>query len=246
MKPIFFAILIGLNLMIGLDMTRAQADEKPVPQAPYLAPVPDYGHWRVTFKYDPSKPAPGASGATAATPPAAPTAAAVSPAPATPAAPAAPSTPDGSPTAIETIKTGDLRGVTLTFADGKSQQFTCQGDWVLRSTPKGPQLGIATPTAHPYIYYTTGFILLDGATINMSTFKEAAKHNGVMAFHYKSGDVDVWIDPDSMLPLAAKQNGVEGSYEFLTPPPRPFDIPKDQESLLQKEMEAYKSTKSMR
>jgi len=154
--------------------------------------------------------------------------------------------PDGSPTKIETIKTGDLRGVTLTFADGTAKQFTCQGDWILCSTPNGPQLGIATATAHPYIYYTTGFILLDGVKIDPSTFKEAALHNGVMAFHYRSGDTEVWIDPNSMLPLGAKQNDVEVSYEFLTPPPRPFPIPKDQADLLRKEQSAYKATSSMR
>jgi hypothetical protein len=67
-----------------------------------------------------------------------------------------------------------------------------------------------------------------------------------MAFHYHSGETDVWIDPDTMLPLAAKKDGVEGSYQFLTPPPRPFPIPKDQEGLLQKEESAYKATSSMR
>ena len=116
----------------------------------------------------------------------------------------------------------------------------------MRSTPNGPQLGLATPTAHPYIYYTLGFILLDGVKIDPSTFKGAALHNKVMAFHYKSGAVDIWIDPNTMLPMAAKQEGVEVSYQFLTPPPRPFPIPKDQESLLQKEQAAYKATSSMR
>ena len=242
MKPIFFTIIAGFGLMAGLEMAHAQSEKIPVPKAPYLAPVPDYGHWIVTFQHKEaasngaatgSAPSPNASGAPLA--------------PSTlPAAPTLSSSDYGFPTAIETIRTGDLRGVTLTFANGKTKQYTCQGNWILCSTPNGPLLGIATPTAHPYIYYTTGFILLDGVTINMSTFKEAAKHGNVMAFHYKSGDTDVWIDPETMLPLAAKKEGVEGTYEFLTPPPRPFPIPKDQESLLHKEQEAYRATSSMR
>ncbi len=202
MKPIYFTMLLGLGLIVGLGIARAQSDEKPVPKPPYMEPVPDYGHWKVTFHYKPApkKDAASATGGdiTTTTVPGAP--------------PAAP--PDVPLVSIETIKTGDLRGVTLTFADGTTKQFTCQGDWVLSSTPKGPQLGFASQTEQPYGYYTTGFILLDGVTINMSTFKEAAKHNDVMAFHYKSGNTDVWIDPYTLHPLAAKQEDVEVSYDF--------------------------------
>jgi hypothetical protein len=239
MKPIFFSIIMGLGLMAGLETARAQDGDVPTPAPPFLAPVPDYGHWMVTFKN--KEAAPAASPATPLVPAAAPSK------PGTPPAPvSSPAPDDASLKSIETIKTGDLRGVTLTFADGKSKQYTCQGDWVLCSSPKGPQLSIANPASGPYIYYTTGFILLDGMTINMSTFKETEKHNGVLAFHYKSGDADVWIDTSTMLPVGAKQNGVEVSYQFLTPPPRPFPIPKDQADLLQKEQEAYKSSKSLR
>jgi hypothetical protein len=229
MKPIFFAIIMGLGLTTGPQMVRAQAEEKPTPKPPYLAEVPDYAHWTVTFKYGTSNgpaSAAGGTGADAAKPPVA---------------------QNGFPTMIETIKTGNLRGVVLTFADGSTKQFTCQGDWVLSSTSKGAQLSMASPSRLPYVYYTTGFVLLDGMTIDMSTFKEAAEHNGVMAFHYKSGDVDVWIDPNSMLPLGAKQNGVvEVFYQFLTPPPRPFDIPKDQADLMKKEQKADEAVRSLR
>ncbi|MDD5350113.1 MAG: hypothetical protein PHQ12_07865 [Chthoniobacteraceae bacterium] len=160
------------------------------------------------------------------------------PAPATP--------PDGFPTIIDTIKTGDLRAVILTFASGTTQQFTCQGDWVLASTPKGSQLSIASPSRSPYIFYTPGFVLLDGVTINPSTFKEEAIHNGVHAFHYRSGDVDAWIDIASMLPLSVKQPGVEATYQHLPAPARPFVIPPDQAALLLKEQEADKKVRALR
>lgn len=233
MKRTFISILVGLNLVAGLEMAPAQTDEVPVPTPPYLAPVPDYGHWLVKFKYrtpDTPEPAASATGGPGATP----------------AAPPPPSPSDGTPTSIETIKTGDLRGVTLTFSDGTSKEYTCQGDWVLNSTSKGPQLTIANPKALPYSFYTTGFVLLDGVKIDPSTFKEAAKHNGVMAFHYRSGETDVWIAPATMLPVQVKQDGVEVTYQFLTPPPRPFPIPKDQSDLLHQEQSALKATSSMR
>jgi hypothetical protein len=241
MKPIFFTIILGLGLMAGQKMGWAQNDEKPVPQPPYIQPVPDYGHWKVTFNYKPTRTKDAANGSSAV-----PSSTSAPGTPSTPPAPPPPSAPDGSPTALETIKTGDLRGITLTFADGTTKQFTCQGDWILNSSANGAQLSIASPTSLPYPYYSTGFIFLDGMKIDPSTFKEAGMHHGVMAFHYKSGPTDVWIDPATMLPKAAKQDGVEISFEFLTPPPRPFPIPKDQADLLQKERAASQATSSMR
>jgi hypothetical protein len=224
MKKTFFTIVIGLSLVASLRTVHAQSDEKPAPKpkAPFLAEVPDYGHWTVTFKYEGA----ASSDATGSAKP--------------------PAVPDGSPMVIDTIKTGELRGVVLTFADGKSKQFTCQGDWVLASTEKGPQLSIATPMQHPYIYYTPGFVLLDGVKLNLSDFKETDLHNGMPAFHYKTGDTDVWIDQDTMLPLGVKKPGVEVAYQFLPAPPKPFDIPKDQAALLKKEQQDYKAVRSMR
>ncbi len=250
MKEALFAIVMGLGLMAGLEKAGAQEEEKPTPKPPYLAPVPDYGHWTVTFKYENApvtdSNSGGSTGPAAAKPPV-PATVAVAPTASTATnAPTASTAPDGFPTVIDTIKTGDLRGVVLTFSNGTSRQFTCQGDWVLTSTAKGAQVGIVNSSWAPYVYYTTGFILLDGVKIDLSTFKETAKHNGVLAFHYKSGDADVWISIDSMLPLTVKRSGVEVTYQFLNPPPRPFPIPQDQESLLQKEQQAYQSTKSMR
>jgi hypothetical protein len=203
--------VIGLGMLIGWGIAHAQSDEQPVPKAPYLTPVPDYGHWMVTFKYAPSAPAPTPAGAP----------------PAAPAAPEPPTGQDGPPKSIETIKTGELRGITVTAFDGSTREFTCQGNWVLSSSPHGAQLGIITPVSHPYTFFTTGYILLDKAKIDPSTYKGVEKRNGIQAFHYKSADLDVWI-------------------EFLTPPPRPFPIPKDQQELLEKEQAAYKATSSMR
>jgi hypothetical protein len=68
----------------------------------------------------------------------------------------------------------------------------------------------------------------------------------VQAFHYKSGETDVWIDVVTMLPLTVKVPGLEVVYQFLPPPPRPFLIPKDQAGLLQKEQEADKKVRSLR
>jgi len=225
MKPTF-ATLAGLALLLGMATASAQTD-KPAPKAPYLAPVPDYGHWIVTFKYagSPDSVPADDDAATAAS---------------------APKAPDGFPITLDTIKTGDLRGVVFTSADGSSRQFTCQGDWILSSTPKGPQLLVASSSQRPYAYYTSGFVMLDGVTINPSTYKGLDMSKGTAAFHYQSGEVEAWIDVNSMLPIAVKANGVEASYQFLPAPPRPFTIPDDQANLLQKEQAADQKARALR
>lgn len=215
-------IIIGVASVIAGGMAMAQEDVKPAPSKPYLAPVPDYGHWTVTLKYD--QPASDHADHTAKPPP----------------------PPDGYPATIDTIKTGDLRGIVITLGDGTTRQFSCQGDWILDSSSKGAQLSIATAKQQPYVFYTKAFVLLDGVTIDPSTFKETAKHNGKFAFHYTSGDTDVWIDVKSMLPVTVKKQGTEADYQFLPAPPHPFAIPKDQAALLQKEQAAFDKTRSMR
>jgi hypothetical protein len=244
MKPVAFVVVVvvvvGLGLLVGSHMARAQSDDLPVPKPPYLAPVPKYGHWKVTFKYGKIS-SPETTGASASTSSATPPPASPAPQPETLEAPN-----PTLPAAIDTIKTGDLSGVTLTFGNGITKEYTCQGDWVLNSSPEGAQLSIASSMSLPYPYYTIGFILLDGVKIDPSTFRETAKHDGVIAFHYKSGDVDVWIDPASMLPLAAKQDAVEVSYQFLPRPTEPFSIPADQAALLKKERQADAATRAMR
>ena len=216
-----FAIVLAASGMIHPKPAFAQSDDKPVPKAPFIAPVPDYGHWMVTFKYlaDSDKPADTTK---------------------------PPAVPNGYPVTIDTIKSDELRSVVLTFADGKSKQFTCRGDWIMTSTEKGPQLSIASPSSVPFIFYTNGFILLDKVKLNASNFQGAETHNGVLTFHYKIGDVDAWVDRTTMLPVGAKENSVEVSYQFMTPPPKPFPIPEDQSALLKKEQSAYQATRALR
>jgi hypothetical protein len=214
MKHLFLSLCIGLA---GLTSS-AHAQSPTKPKEPYVAAVPDYGHWMIRFKYEP--PAEGTA----------------APAPVDP----------NLPTILDTIKTGDLKSVVLTLSTGTTQQFTYQGDWVLSSTPEGPKLSVATADRPPHPYFTTGFALLDGLTIDNSTFKEATTWNGVPAFHYRIGETDVWIDSATMLPLALRQPGLEASYQFLPPPPKPFLVPEDQEILLKKQRAADKKVRTLR
>lgn len=216
--------IILLSLCLGLaGLTLPAAAQSPArPKEPFIAAVPDYGHWMIRLKYEPSSES-AASG---------------------PAAPAqvAPTLP----TVIDTIKTGELKSVVLTLSSGTTQQFTYQGDWVLCSSPEGPKLSIATADRPPHPYFSTGFALLDGLTIDNSTFKEATVWNGVQAFHYRIGETDVWIDSATMLPLALRQPGLEATYQFLPAPPKPFLIPEDQEILLKKQRTVDKKVRTLR
>ena len=246
MKRIFLTVLTILAVVMGAARAEDQAaapmlaevaapappaaqGDKPTPVPPYLAPVPEYGRWTVSFKYDEADAAVGSDAAAASD------------------APKASAVPDGFPTLIETTKAGDMRTVALTFLKGAPKQFTCQQDWVLWSTPRGPKVIIADPSHMPYMYYTKGYALLEGVTIGAATFQETEDYNNAPAFHYKSGDTDVWIDVATMLPVGVKRGGVEAVYNFISTSKKiTLKIPPDQAELLQKGLETEKYVRSLR
>ena len=208
------------------------SDDKPSPRPPYLAPVPDYGKWTVTFKFEPAEPDPAAAGTDAD---------------GAAQTPKAPAPPDGFPSVIETVKAGDLRSVALTFVKGAPKRFICQGDYVLFPTPRGPQIMVVDPSHRPYMYYSTGFAMLEGTVIGAATYQGVEDYNGAQAFHYKNADTDVWIDIATMLPLGVKKGIVEAVYQFIPTPKKPVvTIPPDQAALLEKGIEADKYVRSLR
>ena len=229
MKTKRFAILLGACFAVLVGMVwAADEDVNPVPVAPYLAAVPDYGHWTVTFKYPPEPSTPAAPGASAPAP-----------------------TPTLPVNKYDIIKTGDMMLVTLTAGSGTPKIFYQRGDWIVTVNPENAQQAqvlVPSPDHLPYPYYTKGFMLMDGMTLGPSNFKGLVKYNNSPAYYYQPKGGEVWISPHSMLPMAVKSSkeGLIAEYQFLQPPPAPFQIPGDQASLLQKEQDAYKAVRSMR
>lgn len=228
MKSMRWIILAGLGFVLLGGRLHAQGQEEinPVPQAPYLAQIPDYGHWTVSFKY-PSELPPKAGDTKPVEAPAPPV------------------------NKIDIIKTGDMMLVTVMSSSGPPKIFYQRGDWIVTVNPQSTQQAqvlIPTPDHLPYPFYTHGFMLMEGMVPGSGNFKGLVKYNHMPAYDYQTKGGEVWIAPDTMLPIAVKSSkaGLIAEYQFLPAPPSPFQIPSGQASLLQKEQEAYKGVGSMR
>jgi len=202
--------------------TFAQQSPVPTPKSPYVAPVPSYGHWTVELKSE------------AAAPPAT--------APGNPT----PTSQPGIPTTIETIRTGDLKRVILSYSTGASQQFDQTGIYFLTSdaSGSGTKLFIPHPDVPPYPFYTNGFLFFE--TLNPSWFRDIVKMGGINCFHYQNGSTQLWVAVDSMLPVAAKSEGITAHYQFQPAPGSPIVLPPDEKAVLEKEMNAQKASQSVR
>ena len=216
---LIFSILIPM-LSAGTMRTFAQQSPVPTPKSPYVAPVPSYGHWTVELKSE------------AAAPPAT--------APGNPT----PTSQPGIPTTIETIRTGDLKRVILTYSTGASRQFDQAGPYFLTSSGSRADLFIPHRGEDPYPFYTKGFLFFE--TISPSWFRDVVKIGGVDCFHYENGSTQLWVSVDSMLPVAAKSEGITAHYQFQPAPGSPIVLPPDEKAVLEKEMNAQKASQSVR
>jgi hypothetical protein len=213
--------------------------ETPVPRPPYIAPVPSYAHW--TIKIQPSS-SPGST-------------------------PSAQPTRDTTflPLMIDTVKTGDTKQVTLSYAGQPPEEINEKDGIVFLPTPKGT-LMVHEPPANlptapgsspldaadpelegPYPLYSPGFLfarwLASGAS---SSFKDVVIYNQVRCFHYQNGGDEAWIDVATMLPVALRHDGIEADYQFLAPPTSPLQLPPDEAVSLQQTEDAAKAFNSVR
>jgi hypothetical protein len=148
------------------------------------------------------------------------------------------------PTAIETIKTGGLKRVTLFFKGGTSQRFDQKGEYLLTTTPAGPQISKYIPLLPPYPFYTNGFLFVEN--IGPANFKGVVKIKDVNCFYYSNGNTSIWIAVDSMLPVAARQDGVLAHFQFLPAPTQPLTLPQEEAAQLEKYEAAANAFHAMR
>ena len=207
---------------MGTMRISAQPPPALVPKPPYVAPVPIYGHWTVVLESEP----------------------ATSPAGHHHARPKVES--QQIPTTIDTIRTGDLKRVILSYSTGASQQFDQTGIYFLTSdaSGSGTKLFIPHPDVPPYPFYTNGFLFFE--TLNPSWFRDIVKMGGINCFHYQNGSTQLWVAVDSMLPVAAKSEGITAHYQFQPAPGSPIVLPPDEKAVLEKEMNAQKASQSVR
>ncbi len=212
---------LTLLLFAGIPPIRAQDRELPAPKPPYIAPLPHDGHWLITLKRAEPDPAQSISDKRART-----------------------VTPEPIPTAIDTLKTGDTKRITLTFRDGTAQQIHQVRGYILTTAAEGPQISTATPGAPPYPFYTTAFLFVEN--IGPSTFKGVASIQGKECFYYRTGTTEAWIDIDSMLPIASKAEGIIAHFQFLPPPTTPIALPPEEASILNQQERAHTAASLMR
>lgn len=158
--------------------------------------------------------------------------------------PGATPTQTENPVAIETIKTGKTKRVTLFFKSGTSQRFDQLGDYLLTTTPAGPQISKYIPLFPPYPFYTDGFLFVENVV--PANFKGMVKFKGVDCFYYGSGNTSVWIAVDTQLPVAARQEGVLALFQFLPAPSQPLALPPEEAAQLEKYEAAANAFRAMR
>jgi hypothetical protein len=203
--------------------------------------VPNDGHWIIKIK-----------------PPA-------SPASQQPAAPT-PKVETDQPVMLDTVKTGDIKQVTVYFRTQPSMVFNQKSDTIFVPTAKGDLMvhdsdhpistgdaGATTPLDPdagfdgPYPFYSRGFVFADFLrNKGGSSFKNVVLYANVRCFHYQSGDYEAWIDVASMLPVATKHQGIEADFQFLAAPTSPLQLPPDEAASLQKTEQAYRALNSVR
>ncbi len=226
LRTICFSIGV---LAISLSPVTAQ-DQKLIPVPPYLAPVPSPGHWTVTLK---------------------------NPSGSSPESVAASSQWNGSePLTIDTIQGGGISRITLNFQTAPPIQIDQKGDYYIRRTSTGVQLfGAANGTLS--FFALDGFLFAEWVRQEgAAAFQKVVQYEGVTCFYYQNhkpetekdptNGQEAWIDVHSMLPVAAKDDGIEADYQFHDAPTSPPQLPPEEANLIQARENALKIQSSIR
>ncbi len=158
--------------------------------------------------------------------------------------PGVPAAQTDLPAAIETVKSGDLKRVTIYYKSGTSKRFDQKGEYLLTTTPAGLQIDRYIPMFPPYPCYTNGFLFVENVV--PANFKGVVKLKGADCFYYASGTTGVWVAVDSMLPMAASHEGVVAYFQFLPTPSQPLTLSPEEAALLQKYEAAANAFRAMR
>jgi hypothetical protein len=201
-----------------------QAQETPAaPAAPYLAPVPVRGHWMISLR----GPTPAASDKAAPS-----------------RDPKLVETPP-FPSRIEVMTDGNMMRTILMQSDGSEQVFDQQDGYLMFSSPVGVRVVYGGERRFRSPYYANGFLFAEWLRgQGLAAFKETVLYHQVLCFHYQNAGSEVWIDPSTMYPVAAKQDGIEADYHFL--PATALTFPEKEKTALTKTETAVETLRSVR
>jgi hypothetical protein len=220
------AIFVSSGMLVVSLSPAAAQDQKLVPVQPYLAPVPSPGHWTITLKYP--SPSPGAI---------------------------APVDSD-EPLTVDTIQDGGISRVTQNFQNAPSVQIDRKGDYYIRRTSTGWQL-FGTANGPLSFFAFDGFLFAEWVRQQgAAAFKKVVQYEGVTCFYYQNdkpetekdpnNGQEAWIDVHTMLPVAAKDDGIEADYQFHAPPTSPPQLSMEEANLVQARENAVNIQNSIR
>jgi hypothetical protein len=229
-------ILILCSAMLAIVFSQAEAQDKDqIPIAPYLAHIPVLSHWTITLKYPSnSPPKPGA-----AAPPPAPL-------------------NNNQPVSIDIVKGGNVSLMTYTLQNGTQVSLDRSGTNYFMHTPTGLRM-FGGASAVPFSYTTEGFLFAEWVRQErLSAYKGFVLYQRIKCFHYQNPQPpnpegydpnygeEAWIDVKTMLPVAAKQNGVEAAFQFHDAPDAPPQLPRDEAAMFQARENAVKALSELR
>jgi len=195
-------------------------------RGPALAAAPEAAHWKIRLKYPAEIPAESQEG--------------------TPASSAPAPVPD-QPTEIDIVQTGTRRRVTLSYEGLPPRQVDQDGPYILTANGGTIRIGVLQAGESPYPFYAAVFPFVDWVgQQDGAAFRNTVKYRGMTCLHYQSGADEAWIDSETLLPVAARHEGIEAYYKFLPAPTAPLAFPPAEELLIQKSARALKIAASLR
>jgi len=224
-------IVFSMGVFSVSLVTAAAQDQKLLPVAPFLAQVPSSGHWTITLKHSSEL---GPNGL------------------------AAPPTPPriDEPLSIDTIQYGGVSRVTLNFQNAPPVQIDRKGDYYIRQTSTGVQL-FGTGNGPLSFFALDGFLFAEWVRQEgAAAFQKVVQYKGVTCFYYQNqkpeteedptNGQEAWIDVHTMLPVAAKDDGIEADYQFHGPPTSPPQLSPEEARLIQARENALQIQSSIR
>jgi hypothetical protein len=148
------------------------------------------------------------------------------------------------PLTVETTKTGEARRVNVRLADGSTQTYHHVSGYLLSNTGEGVQLRTLSAEPPPYPGFAEGFHFIPPLKADMYTGLERLE--GRDCFHYSADGTEVWVDVETMRPLAAKTADSLAVFSFLPTPPAPVTLPPEEAKLLKKQEKALHAFRAMR
>jgi hypothetical protein len=207
-------------------------DQKLVPVAPYLAAAPSSGYWTITLQHPSTL---GSDGVPA---------------------PAIPPRSD-EPLTIDTIQSGGISRVMLNFHNAPPVQIDRKGDYYIRQTSTGVRLfGTANGTLS-FFAVDNGFLFAEWVRQEgAAAFQKVVQYEGVTCFYYKNptpetqkdprNGQEAWIDVHTLLPVAARNDGIEADFQFHAPPTSPPQLSPEETRMIQARENALQIESSIR